>query len=146
MPQSIDACTTTMDAECRGSFGLRARLKRTCHSMSTPAALAASSVRWRIQFKLCCMMHAICYRNSPVYLANIVHPTNAGRFRRRLRSASSSDYTVPRLRTKFGKRAFSHAGPAAWNTLPEDICSNHDCVVFRKQLKTHFFSLAFNVR
>jgi len=82
-------------------------------------------------------------------LANIVHPTSAGRFRHRLRSASASDYSMPRLRTKFGERAFSHAGPAAWNAwnaLPEDIRANHDRAVFRKQLKTHFFTLAFNVR
>ena len=43
-----------------------------------------------------------------------------------------------RLRTKFGERAFSHAGPAAWNALPEDIRANQDRAVFRKQLKTHF--------
>jgi len=53
---------------------------------------------------------------------------------------------MPRLRTKFGERAFSHAGPAAWNALPEDIRANHDCAAFRKQLKTHCFTLAFNVR
>jgi len=51
-----------------------------------------------------------------------------------------------RLRTKFGERAFSHAGPAAWNALPDDIRANHDRTVFRKQLKTHFFTSAFNVR
>ena len=38
-----------------------------------------------------------------------------------LQSASSSKYVTPRLITKFGKRAFSHAGPAAWNSLPPDI-------------------------
>ena len=27
----------------------------------------------------------------------------------------SSRSNLPRLRTKFGQRAFSHAGPAAWN-------------------------------
>jgi len=53
---------------------------------------------------------------------------------------------MPRLRAKFVERAFSHAGPAAWNALPEDIRANHDRAVFRKQLKTHFFTLAFNVR
>jgi len=63
-----------------------------------------------------------------------------------LRSASSTDYSLPRLHTKFGERAFSHAGPAAWNALPEDIRANRDRAVFRKQLKTHFFTLAFNVR
>ena len=52
---------------------------------------------------------------------------------------------MPRLHTKFGKRAFSHAGPAAWNALPQDIRANQDRAVFRKQLRTHFFTLAFNV-
>jgi len=61
-------------------------------------------------------------------------------------AASSSDYTLPRLRTEFGERAFSHAGPAAWNALPENIHANQDREVFRKQLKTYFFTLAFNVR
>jgi len=102
-------------------------------------------VRWRVQFKLCCMMHSVFYGNCPAYLANIVHPTNAGRLRNNLRSASSSDYSMPRLCTKFGERAFSHAGPAAWNALPEDMRANQDRAVFRKQLKTHFFTLAFNV-
>ena len=80
---------------------------------------------------------------SDICLPGQVH---AGRFRHHLRSASSTDYSLPRLRTKFGKRAFSHAGPAAWNALPEDIRANHDRAVFRKQLKTQFFTLAFNVR
>jgi len=92
------------------------------------------------------MMHSVFHGNGPAYLANIVHPTNADRFRHRLRSASSTDYSLPRLCTKFGERAFSHAGPAAWKALPEDIRANRDRAVFRKQLKTHFFTLAFNVR
>jgi len=33
-----------------------------------------------------------------------------------LRSADSTNYMTPRLRTKFGERAFSYAG--AWNSLP----------------------------
>ena len=52
---------------------------------------------------------------------------------------------LPRLRTKFGECAFSHAGPATWNSLPEDIRANQDSEPFRKQLKTYFFTLAFNV-
>jgi len=46
------------------------------------------------------------------------------------------------LWTKFGERAFSHAGPSAGNALPEDISAAADSAVFRKQLKTHYFSLA----
>ena len=43
------------------------------------------------------------------------------------------------------ERAFSHAGPSAWNALPEDIHATSDSAVFRKQLETHYFGLAFNV-
>jgi len=59
--------------------------------------------------------------------------------------ALATDYTLPRLRTKFGERAFSHAGPSAWNALSEDFRATSYSVVFRRQLKTHYFSLAFNV-
>ena len=54
------------------------------------------------------------------------------------------DYTLPRLRAKFGERAFSHAGPATWNALPDHIRTVADPVKFRKLLKSHYFSQAFN--
>jgi len=42
-------------------------------------------------------------------------------------------------------RAFSHAGPAAWNALPDHIRTVADPVKFRKLLKLHYFSQAFNI-
>jgi len=53
------------------------------------------------------------------------------------------DYSLPRLRTKFGERAFSHAGPANWNALPDHIRTVADPAKFRKLLKSHYFSQAF---
>ena len=58
---------------------------------------------------------------------------------------SSTDYSLPRLRTKFGERAFSHAGLATWNALPDHIRTVADPVKFRKLLKSHYFSQAFNI-
>jgi len=56
------------------------------------------------------------------------------------------DYSLPRLRTKFGERAFSHAGPpATWNALPDHIRTVADPVKFRKLLKSHYFSQAFDI-
>jgi len=40
---------------------------------------------------------------------------------------------------KFGERAFSYAGPAAWNSMPEHIRAEPDIRVFRKLLKTQIF-------
>jgi len=48
------------------------------------------------------------------------------------------DYSLPRLRTKFGEHAFSHAGPATWNALPDHIRTVADPVKFQKLLKLHF--------
>ena len=70
-------------------------------------------VRWRVQFKLCCVMHSIFHGTSPAYLLNTVKPVGTGRTRYGLRSTSSTDFSLPRLRTKFGECSFSHAGPAA---------------------------------
>jgi len=60
-------------------------------------------------------------------------------------STSSMDYSLPRLRTKFGERAFTHAGPATWNALPDNIRTVADPVNLRKLLKSHYFSQAFNI-
>jgi len=55
------------------------------------------------------------------------------------------DYSLRRLHTKFGERAFSRAGPATWNALPDHIRTVADPVRFRKLLKSHYFSQAFNI-
>ena len=43
-----------------------------------------------------------------------------------------------RLRTNFGERAFSHAGPVTWNALPDHIRTMAGPVNFRKLLKSHY--------
>ena len=48
------------------------------------------------------------------------------------------------LRTKLGERAFSYAGPAAWNRLPQNIRASTSLNVFKRKLKTHLYTEAFN--
>jgi len=59
-------------------------------------------------------LHSDFYGNAPSVPRKHCSYKCYNRLRNSLRSASSSDYSLPRLRTKFGERAFSHAGPAAW--------------------------------
>jgi len=42
--------------------------------------------------------------------------------------------------TKFGERAFSHAGPSAWNALPTHVRDVPNSDSFRKLVKTHFLA------
>jgi len=61
-----------------------------------------------------------------------------------LRSAATTNYASPRLRrllrTTFGERAFSHAGPAAWNRLLEAVRQAQTQLHFKKLFKTFLFN------
>ena len=72
-------------------------------------------VRSRVQYKLCLLMYYIHSGRAPAYLMDSVQATSARTRREGLRSAATTNYVIPRLRTKFGERSFSYAGPAAWN-------------------------------
>ena len=52
---------------------------------------------------------------------------------------------MPRTRTVFGSRAFSIAGPVAWNGLPAHVRAIRDVIPFKSALKTHFFQLAYTL-
>ena len=78
-------------------------------------------VQYHITFKLCLLIHKIHNKQAPSYLSDKV-TTNADLWScAGLRSVSTKKYQIPRTRTKFGKRSFSYAGPAAWNTTT--LCS-----------------------
>ena len=92
-------------------------------------------------------MHKIQVGKSPRYLANIVQPTPSRVTRSGLRSLSeTASYITPRLRTKFGERAFSFSGPASWNSLPTDLRTVSDTSDFKHKLKTYLFKLAFDIQ
>ena len=108
----------------------------------SPSEHITPSLLQRVQFKLCCVMHAVVTGRCPAYLRSIVQPATQSRSGLR---PSSVDFSVPRTRTKFGEREFSDAGPSAWNTLPRHIRETVDSASFRKLLKTHYFTSPFGV-
>jgi hypothetical protein len=97
----------------------------------------------RVDFKLCTMMHSIHTGQCPTYLADMVRAVAVNQTRSGLRSADTAQYIKPRCRTDIGKRAFSYAGPLAWNDLPSSLHCITDSKLFRKQLKTHYFNRTF---
>jgi len=46
----------------------------------------------------------------------------------------------PRLRTVFGERAFSFAGPKSWNDLPSHLQTVTSTDSFKRQFKTHLLN------
>ena len=59
---------------------------------------------------------------------------------RSLRSSSQSLLQVPRVKTDFGRIAFSSAAPQIWNHIPEAIKVPPSLDSFKRHLKTHYFT------
>ena len=126
-------------AAARVVLGLR---RRDQHSMTA----ALKRLHWlptafRIQFKLLTLMHGAIHANTPRYLADRVSAYVPSRS---LRSADMSLLAVPRVNLeRFGRRAFSCAGPSLWNYLPCVLRTQQDVERFRRDLKTYLFKQAF---
>ena len=69
----------------------------------TPSLIALHwlLIRCRIDFKLCMIMYGVHNGRCPVSLKDIIRTSSSAATRTRLRSASSSKYATPPLRTKF---------------------------------------------
>ena len=108
--------------------------------------LLHSELHWldvpqRILHKLGVTVHRYLQGRAPQYLMNCCHPTSDVASRQRLRSSARHHLVVPRLScSTLGRRAFSVAGPMAWNALPDDLRDpSLSAVNFRNGLKTHLF-------
>ena len=144
----LDSCNSLLAGEYNRTATTRSKRRcstdirvRQCTSHTKPIQLHWLPIRWRVQFKVCCMlMHAVVTGSCPAYLRSIVQPATQSRSGLR---PSSFDFSVLRTRTKFSERGFSYAGPAVWNELPRHIRETVDSDSFRKLLKTHYFTSAF---
>ena len=99
-------------------------------------------IRYRINFKIAVVTFRSYHKLSPRYVFDMIQlyePT------RNLRSVNSRQLVVPRNRTRFGDRAFSHCAPIIWNSSPLDIRNCDSEPHFRKKLKTFLFRKAFGV-
>ena len=113
------------------------------HDHVTPAMreLHWLPVIFRVQYKLCLMVHASVNGCSPEYFTDVLVPISSLQGRATLSSSGSFD--VPRTRTGFGKRAFSVVGPAAWKKLRPNLRLITDNCKFKRALKALFFSIAY---
>jgi hypothetical protein len=97
----------------------------------------------RIEYKLCTLVFRCLQGNAPRYLADhVILMSSVGR-RSGLRSADTLTLVVPRTHLSFGDRAFSVAGPRAWNSLPLHVRSAQSMYTFRKLLKTYLFQRVY---
>ena len=144
--QRIDYCNSVL-------YGLPAitlaPLQRVLHAgyrdHVTPAMkeLHWLPITYRKKYKLCLMMHAAVNNRTPAYITDTLVPTSSLlHHRERLRSHESRGFEVPRVRTEFGRRAFTIAGLTVWNELLNNIRRTDNVTTFKRILKAHLFKLA----
>ena len=107
--------------------------------------LPRETLRWlpvtqRITFKLCPTIYKALHGMTPSYSADFCRPVAATHYRQRLRSATHGDLVVPRNRLELGKRAFTVAGPTAWNNLPLSVPLAPSITTFKTAFKKQVFS------
>lgn len=99
-------------------------------------------VKFRIDFKILLFIFKALQGQAPLYISELLSTYSAAR---PLRSTTQQLLAIPKTRLKTrGDRAFSVIAPKLWNSLPLHIKSCNTIVSFKTNLKTHFYSLAFN--
>src|SRR6218665_1577158 len=102
-------------------------------------------VSFRIEYKLCLLVFLSLHGAAPEYLRDCCIWTHSSASGLRLRSLEKTDLRVRRMRTHFGDRAFSAAGPRCWNSLPPAIRLADSVDSFKVQLKTYLFAQAYHL-
>ena len=88
-------------------------------------------IAYRIKYKLCLMMHAAVNNRSPAYITDILVPTSSLLHREWPRSHETGGFDLPRVRTEFGRRAYSIAGPTVWNELANNVRRTDNVTTFK---------------
>ena len=109
---------------------------------SVPTSQLLSNLHWlpihkRINFKVAILTYKVLSTQQPAYLYNLISYHQPSRS---LRSSSQSLLQVPRVKTDFGRRAFSSAAPQIWNHIPAAIKVSPSLDSFKRHLRTHYFT------
>src|SRR6218665_1781226 len=95
--------------------------------------------------KICLLVYKSLHGAAPGclrdYNSKQTHSSASGL---RLRSTDKCDLLVRRMKTRFGDRAFSAAGPRCWNKLPAALRAASSIDSFKTGLKTYLFSKAYS--
>src|SRR5258706_264474 len=107
-----------------------------CHVAPILAELHWLPVNARIEYKVALLAYKSLTTERPTYLRELL------KFYRPIRQLRSSSHCLlidDGSRTVFGSRAFCHAAPSVWNSLPRALTDDFMTMslsVFKRQLKT----------
>ena len=118
--------------------------REVIHITPVLAKLHWLPVKARVSFKLASLVYNIRQSNSPQYLASYLVGHQTARDLRHCAVGATGLLKVTATKLKTSSRAFSHAAPKLWNSLPASI---RDCLTvgsFRRNLKTYLYNTAYS--
>jgi hypothetical protein len=90
----------------------------------------------RIMYKIAALTYKTLHYKQPTYLFELLHPTIPTRT---LRSSNQNLLTAPLVKSEIGRRSFSFAAPAVWNSLPLSLRLTTEPSLFLSRLKIYLF-------
>ena len=95
-----------------------------------------------VRFRVCVQVFKCLHGMAPNYLSTMCHRASRLPGRQNLRSANRGQLDVTRATlSSCGVRAFAHAGPSLWNTLPVHLKNrNLTLTTFMRHLNSYLFS------
>ena len=99
-------------------------------------------VKSRIEFKIALIVYKALNGMAPDYILQLLVTKPTSRYQ--LRSDDRHLLCIPKTKCKtLGDRAFAHAAPTLWNSLPLSIRESCGVPSFKSNLKTYLFKKAF---
>ena len=104
-------------------------------------------IRTRIEYKICLLTYKSIKNGKPAYLAsllNIHQPNNSIALRSQYDTEKLEEPNISQAR--YSNRCFSYCAPRLYNKLPLQMRKMNDIAKFKKELKTHIFSKAYDLQ
>ena len=115
--------------------------KRQDHISPVLKQLHWLPVKYRIEHKVLSHTFKALHNESPSYISDLVTKYIPSRS---LRSEDQSLLQAPRMQSvTYGDRSFSTLAPCLWNRLPMHIRTSSTLCMFKRRLKTYYFTKAF---
>src|SRR5664279_2404908 len=115
--------------------------RRYDHITSVLADLHWLKIQERITYKIALLTFKTVTTNRPTYLVELISFHTPVRV---LRSNHRNRLHVDKVNTVFGSRAFSHAAPSIWNSLPLNLTDTSiSLATFKRHLKQYLYEQSF---
>jgi len=130
---------SVLNAAAQLIFGLR----RSDNISDALISLHWLRISEHIKFKVAVLTYNVLHGRAPSYLGPLTFVADLPS-RRDLRSSGTRRLVQPPVhRSPVGSRAFPVASPQLWIILPLEVTSAPLLEIFRRRLKTYFFTQSF---